>query len=260
MLPQDMLFIGDNDPVPVTPKGYSTGHIPRDYSAVPYGAQPFASKFDLPVIPRSEWGDRVKAMEGSSIKDLYLAAVADPAVQMKCKDQNGTNYCWVNAPTMAVELLRLVQNQPYVDLSPASAGGPIKNYRNVGGWGGEALERIVSHGVCASSIWPANGISSKYNTQEATTNAALHKVTEWWELEPRNLDQLATCLFYRIPVPIGLNWWGHEVTAVSMDVDGVWILNSWGMGYGSNGLAKLSFSKATPDDAVAPRVTVPSVS
>jgi hypothetical protein len=73
-----------------------------------------------------------------------------------------------------------------------------------------------------------------------------------------------TCLFLRIPVAVGYNWWSHEVCAVdpvrvSAGNYGIRIRNSWGSSYGEDGFATLAGSKAIPDDAVAPRVTLPSV-
>ena len=83
-------------------------------------------------------------------------------------------------------------------------------------------------------------------------------------MQPRNFDQLATCLLSGIPVAIGLNWWSHEVTAMDLvetspGVFGVRIWNSWGDGWEDRGMAVLSQSKATPDDAVAPRVVIGAI-
>jgi hypothetical protein len=236
------------------------GYVPRDFDRVPHGAMPFAAKFDLPLIPESEWTDRIEEQTKTKtrIRDLCDQAQLPP------KNQQQTNYCWINAPTYCTEVLRVVQGDPKVILSPASVGAKIKNFRNVGGWGAEGLEYIVEHGVCSVNVWPANAINRQYDTPEAEADRAKHRVQEWWDLTPRNFNQLATCLLLRIPVAIGLNWWSHEVTAVglvviSKGVFGVDIRNSWGVDYGDNGYAVLSRSKATPDDAVAPRTTTPGL-
>ncbi len=155
--------------------------------------------------------------------------------------------------------LRAMMNEVIVLLSPASVAAPIKGYRNQGGWGGEALEYIVAHGVAPVADWPANAINKQYDNAASQASRQRFTVTEWWDLAPRNFDQLMTCLLLRIPVPIGLNWWHHEVCAIDPVVlspgkFGVRFRNSWGDGYGDQGFGVLTESKATPDDAVAPRV------
>lgn len=240
-----------------TPDGLSRGYIPRDYEQFPEGA--FAAPFDLPVIPRSEWTDRIEEMERTKTRLSDLRRQAG----MKSLNQNGTNYCWANGPTTCMQLIRLVNGQPFVELSPASVAAPIKGYRNVGGWGSQALEYIVEHGICSTEHWPANAINRKYDNAESRANRELHKVPEWWELRARSFDQLMTCLLLRIPVAVGYNWWSHEVcgidpVVISANKYGARILNSWGDGWEDRGEAVLAESKATPDDAVAPRVVTPS--
>lgn len=176
----------------------------------------------------------------------------------------GVHNCWIFAPTYAVELLRMVSyGLDYVSLSPASAGARIKNFRNVGGWGTEAVEFIGENGLTPTRLWPDTAIDRRYYTQEAIDEAKKYRITEWWDLKPRSFAQLMTCLLLRIPVCIGLNWWGHEVLAVSGISLGnnrfaVRIRNSWG-NWGENGYGILSEAKATPDDAIAPRVVMSTV-
>ena len=215
----------------------------------------FAAKFALPLIPRNEWAARIKEMEETKTR---LSDIVDLA-GLKSLDQNGTNYCWCNAVVTAMETLQAVQNQPIVKLSSASVAAPIKGYRNQGGWGGEALDYIVEHGVAPASDWPANAIKREYDNETSRASRKLHSIKQWWDLTPRNIDQLMTCLLLRLPVPIGLNWWGHEVCAmdpvvIGSNAFGTRIRNSWGDSYGDHGFAILSESKSRPDDAVAPRV------
>ncbi|MBI2807907.1 MAG: hypothetical protein HYX68_23230 [Planctomycetes bacterium] len=185
--------------------------------------------------------------------------VAERAAGMKSLDQDGTNYCWANGPVNCVRVIRAVNGQPFVDLSPASVAAPFTHYRNEGGFGTDALRYIVEHGVASTEFWPANAIDPRFDTPEMRKNAAKHRVTEWYDLRPGNFDQLATCLLLGFPVAVGYNWWGHEVTALDLvetspGVFGVRIWNSWGDSWSERGMAVLSESKGTPDDAVAPRV------
>lgn len=249
------IVIDDDTPEEVTHgTGFGRGLVKADGYAG--AADPFPPEL---LIPRSEWQARIAEMEAqkSRLSDLIVQA------GLPCKDQQQTNYCWINAPTHCTEIVRVLMNEPTVILSPASAGAQIKNYRNEGGWGKEGLQWIVDHGLVPVEKWPANAIDRRYATPENKQLALDYRVTEWTELQPRNLDQLVSMLLRRIPVAIGLDWWSHEVTAV----DPVWLngaiairpRNSWGMDYpnpGAGGFFILQGSKMYPDDAVAPRVAV----
>lgn len=252
------LIITDSTPRDILrpPEGYKKGLDLSDRSeGYAYGrtAEPFPESL---LIPKSEWPDRIKEQEERKIRSSDLAIHAN----LPCKDQNGTNYCWINAPTYCVEMVRLLQNQDMVLLSPASAGGPIKGFKNVGGWGKEGLVFIQKYGLVPVNLWPANAISRTYYTEENKTLALRYRVMEWWELEPRNLDHLFTCLLLGWPVALGYNWWSHEVTGCDAAwIDGapaLRIRNSWGMSWGSQGFGILQGSKMLPDDAVVPRVAI----
>ena len=214
-----------------------------------YGAT--ASPFpDELLIPRSEWRDRIQEMEDtkSRISDWIRLK------KLPVKNQGRTNFCWANAPVTCLEIIRIMSGQRMVELSPASVACQINGFRNQGGWGKDALDWLIDHGAYPADKWPANAIDSKY----LTSTPDRYTVEEWFELIPRNVDQLMSMLLRRVPVAIGLNWWGHEVTAI----DPVWkdgqpairILNSWGDTWGANGQAILQGSKMLPDDAVCPRV------
>lgn len=242
---------------PVRPDGGNWGRIPRDYAQVPEGMCAGASMWDKSLeIPESEWDARIVEMTAKGQLLSQLAEQSNP--RLDCLDQNGTNYCWCNAVVMACMFLRLRMNLPLVRLSPASVACIVKNFSNSGGWGGEALDQIVKAGVATQATWPPNAISKQYHTAAEQTEAMNYRVTEWWELPSRSFSALMSCLLTGLPVAIGLNWWSHEILAVdpvliSAGVYGVRILNSYGRSYGTNGYAVLSRSKATPDDAVAPR-------
>lgn len=231
------------------------GLVARDFEKHPLGG--LAAKFDMPLIPESQWAERIEYLEQTKSRLSDLAR----GLQIPVKSQGNTNYCWINAPVWCVELNRAAQGQSHVELSPASVGCKIKNFRNQGGWGTEGLEYIIEHGVVPAEMWPANAITRRHDTEAAWIEAEKYKVSEWWDLEPGNFDQLMTCVLNLVPVAVGYNWWGHEVTALdgvilSRGKVGIRIGNSWGPSWGDNGFGILTRSKATPDDAVAPRVAV----
>jgi len=240
------------------PPGLSTGRLPRDWNKHPYGQTPYAAPFNLPLIPRGEWKQRIEEKEAKQTTIRHFCERA----KLTVLDQNGTNYCWINAPTFAMMVTRLMMGLPTVRLSPASVGAKIKNFRNNGGWGTEGLEYIAEHGLVPQDQWPPNAINRQYDNAASDAERPKYRCLEWWDLKPGNFDQVATCVLLNIPVAIGLNWWSHEVTAVGIKSDGnrylLEIANSWGTGYEENGYGLLSESKGTPDDAVAPRVATPS--
>lgn len=168
----------------------------------------------------------------------------------------GVHNCWCNAPTHCIEILRVQQNEPMVILSPASVACPQTNFKNVGGWGKNALLQIIGHGAVPVDNWPANAIDRKYATKDNAALAMNYRVVKWADLTPRNTPQLISLLLRDIPVAVAYNWWGHEVTAY----DAVWVngqigvrdRNSWGMSYGHLGFFVLQGSKMLADDAVAP--------
>lgn len=241
-----------SDPPVGQSKGLDITLRPRGDSVYGSLAQAFPPNL---IVPRSEWQARIQEREE---KKQRLQDIADQA-GLPCKDQNGTNYCWINAPVHCLELVRVRQNEPTVILSPASAGAQIKNFQNRGGWGKEGLEWIVDKGVAPISMWPANAINRKYLTPETTQESLKYRVTEWWEIKPRNLDELISALFLG-PVAVGLNWWEHEVTYYDpIWVDGTIacrIRNSWAMTWGDRGYGILQGSKMLADDAVMARVAM----
>jgi hypothetical protein len=239
-----------------TPEGMSRGYVWRDYELFPEGS--FGTSFDQSLlIPRDEWAERIEEMERTKTRLSDLRRF----YQIPSRNQNGTNYCWAHGPSTALILVRARMGLPYVDLSPASVAAPIKGGRNQGGWGSQALEYLIEHGIADSAHWPHNNRNVNQYLESSRENAALHKVTEWYELRPRNFDEYMSCLLHRIPVAIGLNWWSHEVCGVDPVVIstrefGSRIWNSWGDDWSDDGMGILTMSKSTPDDAVAPRVAI----
>lgn len=251
LYPRELIFDDSTpDVAHDAPAGYGKGWPgldPKGYSAV--------AQTDFPkdlLIPRNEWQARIEERESRGLQLSQRIIKAG----LPCKDQASTNFCWANAPVHCVEVLRVAQNEPQVILSPASVACPITGFRNVGGWGTQALERIITDGCVPISKWPANAISRQYDTPEAREIARLYRVAKWLALTPRDLDQMVSLLLRDIPEAVAFNWWGHEVTAY----DAVWVngqigircRNSWSMSYGHLGFFVLQGGKMLADDIVAP--------
>lgn len=239
---------------------HGRGLIPRDFDKTPFCSLPFTAVVDFPSIPQGEWSARIKAMEESKTR---LSDVIR-RVKMPSLNQGSTNFCWANGPVNCIRVIRAVNNLPFIDLSPASVACPINGFRNEGGWGTRALKQIVDEGIVPASMWPANAIDRQYDNEATREMRKNFKCLEWYDLIPRNFGQLITLLMLRIPVAVGYNWWRHEVTAIDpVEISpgnfGVRIWNSWGDDWpsqGAGGMSVLAQSKATPDDAVAPRSAV----
>jgi hypothetical protein len=237
------------------PRNYGRGLDLSLRTAEGYGANADQFPSEL-LIPSSEYQARIQERKERKQTIRDLVAYYD----WPCKNQAQTNYCWINAPTYLTEVMRLIQGQSPVSLSPASGGAVIKGYQNVGGWGNEALKFISNTGLVPSSNWPDAAINRQYKTPETDAMRASYRVTEWWELTPRNMNQLVSALLRNIPVAVGYNWWAHEVSIEDVDwVDGTIALvmrNSWGMSWGTKGYSILQGNKMVADDAVCPRVAV----
>lgn len=243
------------------------GYVPRDFVIQPHCATPNAfDAVDMPLIPRSEWSDRIKEMERTKSRLSDIRRVANNGGIIPSLDQNGQGYCWAYGTGSAIMLARAVMNQPYVRVSPHAVACKIKNFRDQGGWGALSMEFAVKYGYPSDEFWPQKSMSRQWDNEKTWENAKLHQVTEgYWDLSKavynRNLtwDQVMTLLLCRIPVVVDFNWWGHVVcyedpVEVEPGSFGGRCLNSWSDNWGDKGEAVLRGNKAIPDGAVAPRV------
>lgn len=211
-------------------------------------ADPFDSKF---LIPKNDWQGIIQEQEERKqrVTDLITHC------QIPELDQSNTNYCWFYGPLQTMLVTYARQNEPIPDLCGTSGAARIKGFRNVGGWGKEAIEHLQDKGCNTRAVWPLHKIDRQYDTPEAREEALKYRVHRWVELRPRSLEQLISMLLRGFPVAVGYNWWGHEVMAcepVWLDNDiALRIRNQW-KGWGDRNLGILRGSKMYPDDAVAP--------
>lgn len=234
------------------PKGHHRGLdlSQRPDVAYAYGlaASPFPSQL---LIPRSEWQARIKEMEETETRVSDLIKMRN----IKPLNQESTNFCWCNAVVGLCEIIRAQQNQRHIVLSPASAAAKITKYRNIGGWGLDAIKFISANGLNSVEDWPANAIDRRYDTEQSRAAAFNNRVDEWIECQPKNLDQLMSLLLRRIPVAVGYLWWQHEVYAADpVWIDGeaaIRIRNSWGNWGDGNGFGIIQGARMLADDAVA---------
>lgn len=219
---------------------------------LPYGevacARPIVEA--LPLIPRSEWPDRIRQMDRAKawLEDKVRGVIP-------CSNQNPLKFCWAYSTTMADMLKRLCQGHPYVELCPESLGA-VTNWRNKGAYMSDALAEIRDKGVCAMSFIDSphslNYRRWKPGWQEDREN---HRVVEWLELDVpgKAFDAVATCAFLNEPCAVGFGWWGHAISGGYRVLDlggGKYKLryrNNWGPQWGDDGFVDFEEGKGTPD-------------
>lgn len=254
--------------------GSESGFIPRDYDAHPLGSYEGTSPF--PSELRYDEKQLKEIFEEQERTKTGLKDMIDTAPQ-QWLNQSPTNYCWCYAVVHGVMIVRWVAGLPWERLSPFSVAAIIKNFKNNGGWGSQALTHIVKHGVASEKFWPmeAPNMSSREREtanmsairdgrqylESSRIDAAKHVITEFYELDDRDWLGKLSCLARRMPVPSGYNWMGHEMCSIR----GV-ILPNGELGcedmdhYGSGGKYNsriMTEKKGTADDAVVPLVSPP---
>jgi len=230
-------------------RGYLPGLNPEppEFSA---GTMSHLSAFSesFPLIPRSEWPDRIRARGDNTLARL-IRRHGIPTF-----DQDGTKWCWGHAATKAACTCLAVQGTPKV-LAPESVAGPASGWRNVGGTLTEAFGQLRHGGACTRDyVLKANTVRSNALKDGWQENAAVHRVDETYAIVGRNLwDQIVTAHFLDFAVACGVYWWSHALCyldPVLLESGDVGILhdNSHGSSYGEDGLAVFTESRGTPEE------------
>lgn len=243
------------------PPGMKMGCIPRDYAQFPVGYLMCAKPFNIPLIPPDKQQVIFDAQVANKARLSDIRNVGANGKPIPSRDQNGKGYCWFHSGTSAALLSRARDGEPYVDLSAYAGACIIKGYRDEGGMGSEGVEWVAENGIPSSQYWPQQSMSRSNDTPAMRANAAMHKWTDWIDLDPRNIQQLITCLLYNIPVVCDFNWWGHSVCGmdvVSLNPFSLRIWNSWGDSWSENGTGILTGNKAIPDAMIAPKLALAS--
>lgn len=261
----EIIITDDNFGAHMPTDDRSGGLIARDFASHPHGSLAYAKPFDLPLIPREEWNERLADLKAAKATLLDIRGRAMNGQRMPSLDQNGKGYCWAHSSTNCVRYVRAVNHQPYADLSAYSVACKIKRFRDQGGWAGESMEFIAQNGVATSQFWPQRSMDRSNDNPTTWADAAKYIVEEWMDLDPEQMeDQWVTCTLLGIPVASDYDFWGHSVCGIGVDafvgtgrntrVDTSIIDNSWGDQWGDNGVGKLKGRKAIPNSAIAPRV------
>ena len=243
------------------PDGQSMGLIPRDYAARPvgyysdYGIKPFP---DAMLISRAEWADRLAIQKKNLSRQIDVRNRGDKGKPIPALDQNGKGYCWAHSTVTSMRLLRAAMNEPFADLSAYAIACVIKNYANQGGYNAQSVKFAAERGCPTSALWPMQSMDRKLKDDpKVWENAAKYKITEWYDLEPGDLDQFVSAMLHGMFGPGDYNWWGHSVGTMGLESIGTtteslvsWILNSWGTSWSQNGAGQLKGRKAIPDGCI----------
>lgn len=228
------LIIGDHNfqQHSVPPAGQSMGLVPRNFAAVPAGSHPYTPVWAQPVFPRAEQIERIADQLANKRRNSDFRRKGNNGQPIPAMDQNGKGYCWSHGPVQAVQIQRAVRGLPFADLSAYSVACIIKNFRDEGGWCGEALKFLVERGVATAKTWPQRSMNRANDNPATWAEAALYKVTEgFYDLaspiwgQKLSFDQLVTALLLNLVAAIDLNWWGHDVSAL----DAIYGGTQWGI-------------------------------
>jgi hypothetical protein len=195
-------------------------------------------------IPRSQWPRLIEEGKGTWLSDLTKDGAP-------IHDQGKTNYCWCHGPARALEHLFQYQYGKAQSFSAEAIGVPLTGGRNIGGFPDDAVRQIIKEGTCPQEYWPQNDLKIKNAKPGWDTIRRFYRFNDWVDLHGFDLQMSFALL--RIPVPLPLYWWGHEVCQtdpVMFDngTFGVKFDNSWGPNWGDNGTGILTEAKATAEE------------
>jgi hypothetical protein len=246
------------------PPGKKTGLIVRDYKSHPPGYLECAPEApDDWLVPEDEWQDRLEAQQNAKAS-LWDLREANYDV-LKSLDQNGFGLCWFFSTTKAAMYARALMGEPPVVLSAWWGAGQINNWQDRGGWGAASLEFFTKHGTPAIEYCP------KYNRSAvkpgAEENAALHKITEWYDGSDdrdKNRAIMVSSFLLNLPNVLDYNNLSHSMAGCRLvSVKPKLVIqtdNSWNDidQYGPKGTYQLTGQNAIPDGIVVARVISPS--
>ena len=245
------------------PDGHLMGSYGKDMQPRPKKVFPEGHYFKtfsqgrLPLIPENEWQQRLDEQKAQRARFIdYLDDTMGPSGgKIPSRDQDGYGYCWCHSGVSCAMALRAAMGLPYADLSAFHIGCIIKNYRNQGGWGIEGVKFMAEKGCATSKTWPQQSTNRSNDNPDMWAEAAKYRLTEWYELENRNMKaQVVTVLLSGGFLVMDFNWWSHSVAGVALESINpfvLWIWNSWGDSWSDGGFGKLQGSKAIPDDSTA---------
>jgi hypothetical protein len=196
----------------------------------------------FPLIPESEWVDRIQYMNG--IKGFIGQRwQPDPAASY----QNGYSWCWAYSLTQAVEGARAGMDQPFVQLAPESLL-ELVGYHNKGYYCDKALAYAKEHGIAERRLVKQYSERPK-DWGDYRTNAKMYCPTETWDGQKSQMwAETVTALLSGFGCYVGYDWWSHAVFLDGLVLDGTKIGVHTPNTHGPGKDATLFGSKAVPSE------------
>jgi hypothetical protein len=246
--------------------GYGTGHVARDYQAAPLNY--LATIHGIPngrvaISPYTSEKEMFAEWEHLQQDDCRLTDLWRRS-GLKYVGQKQTSRCWGYAPTWLMESCYLRMGYHVPDLSPDYLCSLLTNFQNRGGSGVEFVKAAAEKGLPLANMVP-NGTLYFKETDEIKASAALHKVTEFDDLDYKNKLLIAAYLRHNIGVTVGVPGWpggAHEVALTQLlNYQSKWwweFFNPWGSGWGDGGFGLLPYGTQF-NEAGAVRKVSPSL-
>jgi len=203
------------------------------------------------LIPEDEWKERIAEANEKKIFPIhYFQEFGVPA-----KSQTPTNFCWAYGMTSTVEAVRILENQPYRRLAPATLGWLV-NWKNAGYYLTETIVGAAKRGIASSEFAP-DGVYTTAKFKDGWEQDALNnKPSEWFDLQKSNMVKHAvSLLLIGVPLYIAYNWWGHALMMAGVEWAEGELHNLKWIAWNSHGDGKIELtgSKGVPDEAYGPR-------
>lgn len=233
--------------------GGMCGSLPR---REPVGSLPFASTDPFDLVEWEAMPDMIADQERNK-SSLYHLWKDSP---MGALNQNPLLWCWAFSSVEAMMLERIAQGLKFVRLSPSSVAGPLVNYRNMGYYPEQALERMVTDGAASTAFVPetTNRKSDFKSGWEA--DASKYKVTKWRDVG-NDAQRQNTMLLRNKPLVCTHQWWSHAILHMRL-IDrnprlpannpqryARTALQSWGPGEGENGAIIIEGNRSIADQS-----------
>lgn len=237
-----------------------SGEMGSGYKIRPYDSKPLGSY--APIFqnqrrfPRRQWDDLIKLQDDHFSSPYHHHKASNVPIL----DQNGFPYCWMFGLVAGMMNCYAISGLPVPYLSATGPAAQGKNFRQQGGWAGEAIEYVDRYGVPTVDTWPEHSLDRDLpNNPDQKADAKRHKVVDFLELPSQDFEAAASVLLDPLrprPVTLGLMWWGHLVCGlrlvkISRNEYGILIVNSWDETWGDGGYKVLTERRATAHEQIA---------